>query len=182
MKLTVPRVLALPESEWDDDTQEMLEPLRRGGRVYNIFATLARHPKLMKRWMTFASHILGKSTLPAREREIVILRAGWLCQAEYEWGHHVAIARDAGLDQDEIERIKLGPDSPAWSRLDSALLKAVDELHTEAFVGDTTWKFLAERYSTEQMMDLIFTVGQYHLVSMALNSFGIQLEEGFNGF
>lgn len=182
MKLVVPRVPPIPESQWDEETREMLEPLRRDGRLYNIFATLARHPKLMKRWMVFASHILGKSTLSARQREIVILRTGWLCQAEYEWGHHVLIARDAGLDQDEIDRIKLGPDSPGWSELESALLKAVDELHAHAFVGDATWKLLAEQYSTEQVIDLIFTVGQYHTVSMALNSLGVQLEEGFNGF
>jgi len=182
MKLTAPRVPPLLESQWDDETREMLEPLRRGGQLYNIFATLARHPKLMKRWMAFASHILGKSTLTAREREIVILRAGWLCEAEYEWGHHVAIARDIGLHQDEIDRIKLGPDSPGWNELESALLQAVDELHADAFVADATWKSLAQHYSTEQMMDLIFTVGQYHMVSMALKSLGVQLEEGFKGF
>lgn len=182
MKLAVPRVAPVPESQWDEETREFLEPLRRGGRIYNIFSTLAHHPKLMKRWMVFASHILGKSTLSPREREIVILRTGWLCQAEYEWGHHVAIATDAGLDQEEIDRIKLGPDSPGWSELESALLKAVDELHSDAFVADATWKLLAEHYSTEQMTDLIFTVGQYHMVSMALNSLGVQLEEGFKGF
>jgi alkylhydroperoxidase family enzyme len=182
MKLTVPRVLPLPESLWDDQTRDILEPLRRGGQVYNIFATLARHPNLMKRWLVFGSHILGKSTLPAREREIVILRAGWLCQAEYEWGHHVVIALDAGLRKDEIDRIKLGPDSGGWSNLESALIRAVDDLHADAFVSDATWKVLAEHYTTEQMMDLIFTVGQYHMVSMALNSLGVQLEDGFNGF
>jgi 4-carboxymuconolactone decarboxylase len=182
MKLTEPRVPPLPESEWDEETRDMLEPLRRSGRVYNIFATLARHPKLAKRWMVFASHILGKSTLPPREREIVILRAGWLCRAEYEWSHHVAIARDAGLGQDEIDRISLGPDAAGWDPHESALLRAVDELHADTFITDATWKALAERYNTEQMMDMIFTVGQYHMVSMALNSLGVQLEDGFEGF
>ena len=182
MKLAVPRVPPLPESDWDNERREMLEPLRRDGQVYNIFATLARHPKLMKRWMVFASHILGKSTLPARDREIVILRAGWLCQAEYEWGHHVAIARNAGMSQAEIDRIKEGPDAPGWDRQESDLLKAVDELHTDINISDATWKSLASRYSTEQMMDLIFTAGQYHLVSMVLNSLGVHLEKGFEGF
>jgi alkylhydroperoxidase family enzyme len=175
-------VLPLAEPEWDDSTREMLEPLRRAGQVYNIFATLARHPSLMKRWMVFASHILGKSTLPARDREIVILRAGWLCQAEYEWGHHVAIARNEGITQVEIDRVKQGPDAVGWDQHESALLKAVDELHTDAFISDATWKSLASRYNTQQMMDLIFTAGQYHLVSMALNSLGVQLEAGFHGF
>ena len=182
MRLAEPRVRPLPESEWDDERREVLEPMRRNGQVYNIFATLARHPKLLKRWLVFGSHILAKSTLPARDREIVILRTGWLCKAEYEWGHHVAIARDIGLGQDEIDRIKQGAESGGWATLESNLIKAVDELHADAIVTDTTWKFLADHYNTEQLIDLIFTIGQYHMVSMALNSLGIQLEGGFNGF
>jgi alkylhydroperoxidase family enzyme len=182
MRLAEPRVSPLAESQWDDETREALEPLRRSGQIYNIFATLARHPKLLKRWLVFGSHILARSTLPARDREILILRTGWLCRAEYEWGHHVVIAADAGLSRDEIDRIKLGPDSEGWSRLESGLIKAVDELHANSIIADATWNALAVHYTTEQMIDLIFTVGQYHMVSMALNSLGVQLEEGFDGF
>src|SRR5258706_3870640 len=111
MLLTDPRVSPLPESEWSDETRELMESLRRDGHIYNIFRTLARHPQLLKRWLVFGSHILSKSTLPAREREIAILRMGWLCRAEYEWGHHVAIGKDAGLSDDDIERVKKGPDA-----------------------------------------------------------------------
>ena len=52
------------------------------GHVYNVFATLARHLKLFKRWLVFGNHTFSKSALPAREREMVILRMGWLCRAE----------------------------------------------------------------------------------------------------
>jgi hypothetical protein len=61
-------------------------------------------------------------------------------------------------------------------------MRAVDELHANTFIGDSTWNALTERYNTQQIMDLIFTAGQYKLVSMALNSLGVQLEEGFEGF
>ena len=177
-----PRVPPLPESDWSPETRELLERLRRDGRVYNIFATLARHPRLLERWLVFARHILSKSSLPPRQREIVILRTGFLCKAEYEWGHHVAIARDAGLAGDEIERIARGPESAGWDHFEAALLKSVDELHENASISDETWKVLSGRLSIEQLMDLVFTVGEYHLVSMALNTLGVQLEPGFQGF
>ena len=176
------RIRPLPESEWDDETRGLLENLRRDGQVYNIFTTLAHHPKLLKRWLVFASHILSASTLPAREREIVILRTGWLCRAEYEWGHHVAIGKKVGLTDDDIKRIAEGPNAPGWSRFESMLLRGVDELHANSFVSDSTWNAIGERYNTEQLIDFVFTVGQYNLVSMALNSLGIRLEEGFEGF
>lgn len=182
MLLSAPRIDPLPDSEWDGETRDILEPLRRDGRIYNIFRTLARHPRLLKRWLVFGSHILSKSSLRAREREIVILRMGWLCRAEYEWGHHVAIGKEAGLNDEEIERIAGGPDSPGLDAFEATLLRAVDELHANSFIGDSTWRQLAERFSTEQLMDLIFTAGQYKMVSMALNSLGVQLEEGFEGF
>ena len=105
-----------------------------------------------------------------------------ICRAEYEWGHHAVLARRAGLTDDELRRITRGPEAEGWSAHDSALLRAVDELHDEARIGDATWAALAERYTTQQMMDVVFTVGEYNLVSMALRSFGVEREEGVEGF
>ncbi|HXU07479.1 MAG TPA: carboxymuconolactone decarboxylase family protein [Blastocatellia bacterium] len=182
MPLTDPRIPPLPESEWNEEQKDLLESLRRDGHVYNIFATLARHPQLLKRWLVFAGHVLSKSTLPAREREIVILRMGCLCRAQYEWGHHVAIGKQTGLTDDDIKRIQEGPNAAGLDAFEAILLRAVDELHSNTFIGDSTWKALVQRYNTQQVMDLIFAAGQYKLVSMALNSLGVQLEEGFEGF
>jgi alkylhydroperoxidase family enzyme len=120
--------------------------------------------------------------LPPRERELLILRTGWLCQAEYEWGQHVIFAKAAGLTDAEIARIKEGPDAAGWEPFDATLLRAADELHAEAFISNATWAALSERYSPEQLMDVVFAVGQYTLVSMALNTFGVQLDKGVKGF
>ncbi len=177
-----PRIPPLPESEWQGEALEQIERTRQDGRVLNIFSTLANHPKLMKRWLVFGNHVLQKSSLEPRERELVILRVGWLCRAEYEWGQHVIIAKGCGLSDDEIRRIQQGPDAPGWDPFERALLRAADELHADSMVSDATWKELAERYDTQQLIDLVFTVGQYTLVSMALNSFGVQLDEGIAGF
>ena len=95
---------------------------RLGGRDLNIFRVLMNHPQLTRRWAVFATHVLRKQTLPARERELLILRIGWLNQAEYEWAQHVEIAKRSGISAEEIERIKQGPGAgwsafePRWSR------------------------------------------------------------------
>jgi len=182
MRLTKPRLEPLAEEKWDDETREMLERLKVDGRVFNIFRTLAAHPKLLRKWLVFGNHILNKSTLPPRERELLILRVGWLCRAEYEWGQHVVIGKRAGLSDDEIERVKEGPDAPGWSEVDATLLRAVDELRAQAFISDGVWGALAATYDTRQLLDLIFTVGQYNLVSMALNTLGVRMDEGVAGF
>jgi alkylhydroperoxidase family enzyme len=174
MRLEKPRVAPLSDAEIDPEIRQRIGD----GPVLNIFRTLAHHPKLMKRWLVFGNHVLGHSTLPPRERELVILRIGWLCRAGYEWGQHVRIGRAAGLSDAEIERIPRGADAPGWSDLERALLRATDELHEDAFVSDATWAALSQHLDTRQLMDLVFTVGQYQLVSMALNTFGVQPEPG----
>jgi alkylhydroperoxidase family enzyme len=181
-----PRIEPLPESQWDPQLRELFargsDSVPPRGRILNIFRTLAHHPALLRRWTVFGNHVLFKSTLPARERELVILRIGWLCRSEYEWGQHARIGREAGLTAEEICRIPIGADAKGWSAADADLLRATDELRHDARVSDATWKRLSERYNTQQMLDLLFAVGQYNLVSMVLNSCGVQRDPGVEGF
>jgi alkylhydroperoxidase family enzyme len=178
MRLKKPRLDPISDEEMGAEQQELLGPLAKSGSVHNVFRTLIRYPKLFKRWNIFANHVLNKSSLPPREREIIILRIGWLCQAGYEWGQHARIGRNAGLTDAEIKMIAEGPGAAGWSDNDVALLNATDELHADAFISDKTWAQLQSFLSDEQCMDVVFAVGQYNLVSMALNTFGVQLDEG----
>jgi alkylhydroperoxidase family enzyme len=182
MRLSAARVTPLDDKDWPEEARELLGRTAEQGRVYNIFRTLARYPKLLKRWIPFANHILFKSSLAPREREILILRIGWLCQAEYEFGQHAVIGRRAGLTDADIQRIVDGPDAEGWDPFEAALVRAADELRRDAMVSDRTWAILSARYGTEQLMDAVFTVGQYTLVSMALNTLGVQLDPGLEGF
>ena len=182
MRLRKPRVEPMPEAEWTDEVRELLPRSPGSGRVLNIFSTLARHPKLLKRWQVFGAHILGKSTLPPRDREIAILRVGWRCHCEYEWGQHRVIGLLVGLTDDEIRRTTMDASAPNWEPFEATLLAAVDELHADSMISDATWSALAARYDVRQLMDLVFTVGQYTLVSMALNTLGVALDPGVEGF
>jgi 4-carboxymuconolactone decarboxylase len=177
MRLPKPRIEPLPESEWSDEVREQL-PTTSDGKIrpLNIFTTLARHPKLLKRWQVFGNHVLAKSTLPPRERELVILRTGFLCKSGYEFHQHTRIGLAAGLTRDEIEKLQRAASD--WTGKDAVLIRAADELHADQFITDATWKELAQSWSQQQLMDLVFAIGQYTLVSMALNSFGVQIEEG----
>jgi alkylhydroperoxidase family enzyme len=103
-----------------------------------------------------------------------------LNQAGYEWAQHVEIAKRTGISAEEIERVKLGP-SADWNSQDAALLQSVDDLYEHSVVSDATWEALAAKYSVMQMMDLVFTIGQYNLVSWALNSFGVPLDDFLPG-
>lgn len=168
-------------STLSDKDRELGERTMVNGKVVNIFRVLMQHPRLARAWSKFASYILSdQQTLAAREREILILRIGWLNQAPYEWEQHVRIAKAVGVTDDEIERIGKGP-TAGWNKNDAALIQAADDLFENSVVSDETWKALSERYNTEQMMDVVFTVGQYNLVSWALNSLGVPLDDYLPG-
>lgn len=175
MRPQQPRVPPLQDSEYSDEQRELLAQ-GNPPRVLNIFRTLARHPDLYRKWSAFGAQVLLKSTLDARARELLILRTGHLCQSAYEFHQHSAIAQRVGISEAEIEQVKQGPSAPGWTELERSLLTAADELHQDACISERTWAALSAHYDTKQMIDVIFAVGQYTLVSMALNSLGVQIE------
>lgn len=169
-----PRIPPLPLDERPPEVAELPD--------LNIFGTLARHPKLTARWARFGGWLLARGTLPARDRELAILRTGFRCGSEYEFGQHVKIGLDAGLSQDEIDRVVLDPATAGWDDHGAVLLRAVDELHDDSCIGDATWAALAEHYDEQQLIELCMVVGQYHLVSMTLRSLGVERDPGVPGF
>jgi alkylhydroperoxidase family enzyme len=91
------------------------------------------------------------------------------------------MGRQAGLSDEEIARVREGADAAGWSPFEAAILRATDELHDGAALGDSTWQALRERYDDRQMLDLIFTIGQYHLIAMVLNGIRVDLDAGVEG-
>ncbi len=186
MRLTTPRIPPVEPTEWTEeqsqalgmDIKELQASIGSPDTVFNIVKTLIRYPDLFKAWLGFANHVMFNSSLAPRDREIVILRIGWLCQSGYEFGQHIVIGRDAGLNDGEIKAIAEGDSAPNWSEAERTLIKATDELHADAFISDATFAELQEYFDEKQILDVIFAVGQYNMVSMALNTTGVQLDEG----
>ena len=179
MRLSKPRIATVEPADWTEDQKALLEPMAAQRPVIDVFKTLARDPTALEAFLHWGSYILSqRNPLPAREREIAILRIGWLCRSGYEWAQHVPFGRRAGLTDNEVARIKVGPAAEGWSEADRALLAACDELHGDHFISESTWTALKAHFSDRQCMNLVFTVGQYTQVSMMLNSFGVQLDPG----
>lgn len=179
MRLAAPRIAPLRDDEFTPEQKERLGKAgERVGGVLNIFRTLIRVPDAYRAFNWWGGYVLGRNSLTPRDREIAILRTGWLCKSGYEWTQHHRIGLESGLNAAEIERIKSGAGAEGWTAAERALLSAVDELQRDQFVSNPIWKALEPHYSERQRMDIVFTVGQYVQVSMILNSFGVQLDEG----
>jgi AhpD family alkylhydroperoxidase len=169
----------LPADQWDEAVDHalsgMLPPERRNPEhAGNLLATLVRHPQLTRAFLRFNNHLLFNSAVPERLRELAVLRVAHRRGCEYEWRHHVRMGRDAGLADDVIDGI---PRGEAADELDCAILRAVDELEDKSIISDATWATLSEHLDERQRMDLVFTIGCYGALAMAINTFGVEPDQ-----
>ena len=180
MTATATRISPLPADD-PSAQRSTVGSDRNGGRPLNIFLTLAKNPPLLDAFTRLGSHLLFKGDVPAREREIVILRVGWRSQSEYEFGQHTVIGKQAGLTDDEISRLARGG-LDGWSDTDAGLLRLADDLCADNVVSDDTWQVLTATWSEPQLLELLMLAGYYRLVSGVLNSAGVALEPATPGW
>jgi alkylhydroperoxidase family enzyme len=180
---TRPRLTPLPEAQGDPRTRELLAiaPHDPGGGIPNIFTTLVRHPDLYEQFMPFGGQLLVGGRLPGEVRELLILRTARNTGSRYEWGRHLPLARAVGVTDADIDRIGEGPEAPGWTDLQKHLIRAADELNSDATMSDATWKGLAEHFGDAELIEIVMLVGQYHMVAFFLNTTGVELEPGFDG-
>lgn len=179
----------LPLKAWPNEMRAAIEAMTppnprhpksvRGGRpkALNILGSLAHHPALAHAFFTFNGHILRATTLSLRERELIVLRTAAVRRSSYEWAQHVVLARDVGIHDEELAWIVWGPDAPNWEDREATLLRSVDELIDAGAIQADTLTQLAESYSVQQILDLIFTVGSYEMLGWMLQSFGVELDD-----
>jgi alkylhydroperoxidase family enzyme len=146
------------------------------GTPLNIFGTIAHHPRLLKRFMNYAGLFLNKGLLPAREREIVILRVGWNCQSVYEFGQHTIIGERVGLTIEEITAVTRDIGEHNWNDRDIALLEMSDDLCADNCVSQRTWEKLRRDWKEDELIELVMVAGTYRLVSGFLNTMGVELD------
>ncbi|WP_103955004.1 carboxymuconolactone decarboxylase family protein [Nonomuraea solani] len=160
-----PRVPPLPPDEWDDFIK---------ANPYNVFATLARHPVLYREWRRFGGALLN-GTLPARDRELAILRTAHHCGSAYEWAHHTRLGLAAGLTEQEIESVRQA--DALWSVEDRLVLQVADDLHYAGDLTDATWAALCDRYDEVGRMELVMLVAHYAMLALVLRTLRVQIEE-----
>jgi alkylhydroperoxidase family enzyme len=163
----------VPPLEQDQFTEEQAA-IAKGWEHLNFTRTMVQHPALYRAFMPFAEQLMRGTSLAPRERQILILRTLTLCGEVYEASHHTGISHSVGLTDAEIEAVKAG--GARLVPFEQALVRAADELVGGYNVSDATWRTLAERYSTSQLMEVVILVGNYTLLSMATKSFGMQPE------
>ena len=135
----------------------------------------ANHPMLAQGWLKY-NHALVRGDFPPPLREIVILRVAHRYKSEYEWDQHVLIAAAIGLEARHFEAVIEGPDADLWSDVQRLCLRAADQLCVNHDIDDATWNALASQFDARQMMELLFIIGSYTMLSWVLRAVRVPTE------
>jgi alkylhydroperoxidase family enzyme len=174
---TKERVAPLPPEERDERQADLV---RQAGAEAGVYTTLVRATDVFGDFLPFGRRMLRYSGLPPRERELLIMRTAFRCSAAYEWSHHDRIGRGAGLTDEDIDvlaRDAVG-DGDADERT-VLLIRAADELVADHALSDATWARLAAAYTVPLLIEVCMLVGEYAMLAGALNSLGVQIEDGY---
>ena len=170
----IKRLQPVPLDEWPS----MLDGIKqRLGTPLNIHSVMAHNPELLEAWMPYRYHIVRDSSLTARHRELLILRTAVNCGAGYEWEQHVVRGHEAGLSDQEIQRVKDGPEAEGWEAAEAALLSVADDCRRDAKISDDTYQALSNHFDDRQLLDIISTVGVYMTIAVMVNTFDVPMEK-----
>jgi alkylhydroperoxidase family enzyme len=171
--MTAPRIPIPAFEELRHDVAEILPLTAQPGRATaQTMAILARQPSLFIPFLTWAAALALEGALEPRDHELLALRTAWRCQSTFEWDEHVEYARRAGLRDDEITAIGRAVDTRDWTEREAALLQTADELVTTRTVTDPAWSLLAANFDAPALVEILFVVGQYTMLSMVANAAG----------
>lgn len=178
------RIPNLPEDQWTPDVREIFpmmvppgSPMK--GSDFNSILMMVHHPELSKSWLTYNKELSAGWVLPARLKELAILRVAWVLQAEYEWVQHMLIAARLGFDAALYRSVQQGADDPVWSDLERHVLRAADQGCKLSPMDEGTWNGLSEHLDAKQMLELMFAIGSYVMLAWIFHSTGLELEEPF---
>jgi 4-carboxymuconolactone decarboxylase len=179
------RLPELAEDEWSEEVSGLLQSTlgpvgeMEGGasaparRPLPILGVIAHQDRLLAPFLAWASAIALEGVLSRRDSELLALRVAHNCVSDFEWRHHAVFARAAAMTDDEIANIAVGPSAVGWAAHEVALLRAADELHSTTNIGAETWAELAAYYQPAALVEIIFVVGQYTMLSMLANAAGV---------
>lgn len=175
-----PRILAVPDAEVDAESRRIVDEIRAAAgagpavEMPDYMRTMIKHPDIFRCQMDMGT-VIFNGLIPKRERELAVMRIGWLCGAPYEWGEHVDIGKRYGVTDEEVARVIEGASAPGWNEHDRAILTAVDELLDNKAISTATWNVLAKSWSEAQLLEFPMMVGQYVATAFIQNSVRIRL-------
>jgi alkylhydroperoxidase family enzyme len=144
----------------------------------NIFKMMAHAETNFRPLLRLGTSILTEQQLPAKLRELAILRVARLSKADYEWVQHVPIAKMTGASDEQVAALaRDDADAACFDPVDRVVLRATDEIVRDGGPSDTTFAELQSHFSNREIVELVLAVGFYMVMARLMISTKIDIDE-----
>ncbi|NLU76582.1 carboxymuconolactone decarboxylase family protein [Streptomyces sp. HNM0575] len=163
------------------DPEELPEQTRAAiGKMaapLNLIRMTAHAPMLVKPVLMLSTTLLTRTELGPRERELLILRTASNSRCEYVLAQHRVLAAGLGLAEREIEAACAEPVvEGVFGAVDTALLRAADQLDQGADVDAGLVAFLDGELGHARLVEAFVIVGQYRMLAGLLNGLDVDID------
>jgi len=148
--------------------------LRERGRISTLYRVLLNSAPLTQGWEALFTAIRNRASLPARLRELAILRIAMLNGAPYEFDAHLPHAQKAGVPDAAIAALRTGAVSDTLAPLDRLVLELTDAMTRDIEVPDALFERVREHFDAEKLVELVATIAAYNMVSRVLVALRIE--------
>ena len=165
----------MPLVDLPADTVAELEAV--GGKPINLYRALANNPEMLRAYLKLSRGLRFDAETPRALRELLIVRAAQVAESSYEWHHHVRMAREAGVGEEQLDAVADWRTVSVFSPRERAALALAEDL-VHGSVGDATAAELERQFSDAERVELILTGAFYAMVARLLDAMGVPLEDG----
>jgi alkylhydroperoxidase family enzyme len=143
----------------------------------NVFKLMALAETCFRPLLRLGTAILGRQKLSPKLRELAILRVAALSGARYEWVQHVPIAKHSGVSDVQVAAVERGTiDAACFDASERAALRLAGELVEGVRAQDKTFAEIAQRFSPQEIVELILTTGYYRMLATLMETAAIDLD------
>lgn len=174
------RVKLLTAEEMQGDAREVVLKMGRSGREpLNIHRAIANSPNALRNFLRLGNSLLIYGSLSPALRELAILRIAQTYDATYEWVHHLPLAEEAGVREDQIANLGNWSSRPDFDEREKAVLAYVDAVTQDATVPDGVFDGVRKHLSEAEVVELTLICGYWGMVARILRALEVDIEPEF---
>jgi alkylhydroperoxidase family enzyme len=173
---SISRLPPLPQPP-DPILQDIFDKRRAmGGAIINLTLTTGHAPKFTKASGAMAFTIRFETSTPRHLIELVIFRTAQIVGSEYELNQHTPFMKMCNYSNEQIAQVSDWRRSNLFDDKQRALLGYVEQMANGGNVDDPTFAEFSRFFTSQQIVEISYTVGTYYSTGLLTKALRIQPE------
>jgi uncharacterized peroxidase-related enzyme len=170
------RISRLDRSEVTPDLAALFDKaFSQRGNVPNMFRVMAHRPEIFATMQAHFGAVLNTGTVPAKLKELIIVRTSQVNQTPYCLASHIILARGLGWTDDQLAHLADWSHRDDFTPAEKAALRLAETVTGNAHeVTDEQFAELRSFYSECEVVELLCAIGLFNYFNRFNNA--LQME------